>query len=117
MVGWRKTFEAAPLAARTALLAALNTRHTFIMKPPDWCLECDTATFERIKSEESFQQILALARAVNGLQFVISALVKDAQDFSPTASRSRINSFLVWLRNSLRGFIARREDEPAVRAQ
>jgi hypothetical protein len=64
------------------------------MKPPDWHFECDTAIFERIKSEESFQQILALARAVNGLQFVISALVKDAQDFSPMASRSRINSFL-----------------------
>jgi hypothetical protein len=64
------------------------------MKHPDWHFECDTAIFERIKSEVSFQQILALARAVNGLQFVISALVKDTQDFSPMASRSRINSFL-----------------------
>jgi hypothetical protein len=64
------------------------------MKPPDWHFECDTAVFERIKSEESFQQILALARAVNGLQFVISALVNDAQDSSPRARRSRINSFL-----------------------
>jgi hypothetical protein len=64
------------------------------MKPPDWHFECDTAIFERIKTEKSFQQILALARAVNGLQFVISALVNDAQDFSPKARRSRINSFL-----------------------
>lgn len=64
------------------------------MKPPDWHFECDTAIFERIKTEKSFQQILALARAVNGLQFVISALLKDDQDFSPKATRSRINSFL-----------------------
>ena len=64
------------------------------MIPPDWRIECDAATFERIKGEESFQQILALARAVNGLQFVLSALVSDAQDFSPAASRSRIKSFL-----------------------
>jgi hypothetical protein len=48
------------------------------MTPPDWHFECDTAIFERIKTEKSFQQILALARAVNGLQFVISALVNDA---------------------------------------
>jgi hypothetical protein len=64
------------------------------MKPPDWRIQCDTVVFERIKGEESFQQILALARAVNGLQFVISALLKDDQDFSPKATRSRINSFL-----------------------
>jgi hypothetical protein len=64
------------------------------MTPPDWHFECDTAIFERIKTEKRFQQILALARAVNGLQFVISALVNDAQDFSPRARRSRINSFL-----------------------
>jgi hypothetical protein len=64
------------------------------MTPTEWRFECDTATFERIKSEESFQQILALARAVNSLQFVISALVKDPEDSSPAASRSRINSFL-----------------------
>lgn len=64
------------------------------MKTPDWRIECDTVIFEKIKSHESFQQILALARAVNSLQFVIFAMVTDAQDFSPAASRSRINSFL-----------------------
>jgi hypothetical protein len=64
------------------------------MKPPDWRIQCDAVVFERIKGEESFQQILALARAVNSLQFVISALLKDDQDLSPRATRSRINSFL-----------------------
>jgi hypothetical protein len=64
------------------------------VKIPDWHIECDTVIFEKIKGDESFQQILALARAINGLQFVISAIVTDAQDFSPAARRSRINSFL-----------------------
>jgi hypothetical protein len=64
------------------------------MKGPDWRIECDTATFEKIKSDESFHQVLALVRAINGLQFVISAMVTDAQDFSPAAKRSRLNSFL-----------------------
>jgi hypothetical protein len=60
----------------------------------NWSLQCDNAVFERIKNEESFQQILALARAVNGLRFAISAMVPDANDMSPTARRARINSFL-----------------------
>ncbi len=64
------------------------------MKTPDWRIECDTVVFEKIKSDESFHQILAFTRAVNGLQFVISAMITDAQDSSPTARRSRINSFL-----------------------
>lgn len=58
----------------------------------DWRIECDATVFEQIKGEESFQQILALCRAVNSLQFVVSAF--DAQNVSPTAQRSRINSFL-----------------------
>jgi hypothetical protein len=62
------------------------------MNAPEWRIECDAVVFERIKSEPSFQQILALSRAVNSLQFVVSAF--DAQNISPTAQRSRINSFL-----------------------
>jgi hypothetical protein len=61
------------------------------MNAPDWRIECDAVVFERIKCEASFQQILALSRAVNSLQFVVSAF--DAQNTS-TAQRSRINSFL-----------------------
>ena len=64
------------------------------MSSPDWLIECDTGIFERIKSDESFHQILALARAINGLQFAIFVMVTDPQDFSPAARRSRINSFL-----------------------
>src|ERR1035438_2154136 len=62
------------------------------MNAPDWRIECDSAVFERIKGEASFQQILPLSRAVNSLQFVASAF--DAQNISSTAQRSRINSFL-----------------------
>lgn len=62
------------------------------MNAPDWRIQCDTVVFERVKGEASFQQILALSRAVNSLQFVVSAF--DAQNISSTAQRSRINSFL-----------------------
>jgi hypothetical protein len=62
------------------------------MNAPDWRIECDSAVFERIKGEAGFQQILALSRAVNSLQFVVWAF--DAENISPTAQRSRINSFL-----------------------
>jgi hypothetical protein len=64
------------------------------MNAPDWRIECDAAVFERIKGEASFQQIVALSRAVNSLQFVISAFVPDGQDVSPSAQCARINSFL-----------------------
>jgi|ERR1017187_7507610 hypothetical protein len=64
------------------------------MNAPDWRIECDSAIFEQIKDDESFQQIVALTRAVNSLQFVIDAFVVDDQDISSKASRSRINSFL-----------------------
>ena len=65
-----------------------------IMQPNAWTLVCDTTTFERVKNEKNFQQILALARAVNSLRFAVSAMVTNANDISPTARRARINSFL-----------------------
>jgi hypothetical protein len=64
------------------------------MNPPDWQIECDATVFEQLKRDASFQQILALARAVNSLQFVLDAFVTDRQDTSSKAKRSRINSFL-----------------------
>jgi hypothetical protein len=64
------------------------------MKPANWRLLCDSEVFERVKSDKSFQQILALARAVNGLRFAVSAMITNANDISPTAVRARINSFL-----------------------
>ena len=67
------------------------------MNAPDWRIECDAAVFERIKREASFQQILALSRAVNSLQVVVWAF--DAHNISPTAQRSRTPSA-----NKLPGF-------------
>lgn len=64
------------------------------MSIANWQIECDATIFDRIKDEVTFHQILALARAVNSLQFVISAFQPDAQDTSPAATCSRINSFL-----------------------
>jgi hypothetical protein len=56
------------------------------MKSADWRIECDAASFERIKSEATFQQIVALCRAVNSLLFVVSAF--DAQNTSPNGQQS-----------------------------
>jgi hypothetical protein len=64
------------------------------MNLPDWSIRCDAAVFERIKDDASFQQIIALTRAVNCLQFVLDAFVPDATDLSSKARRSRINSVL-----------------------
>jgi len=76
-------------------MAAMHVCATILtMDASDWRIECDSVVFERIRSERSFQQILALTRAVNSLQFVFDAFVSDALDVSLTARRSRINSFL-----------------------
>jgi hypothetical protein len=64
------------------------------MSIANWRIECDATIFDRIKDEVTFHQILALARSVNSLQFVIFAFQPDAQDTSPAATCSRINSFL-----------------------
>jgi hypothetical protein len=75
-----------------ALPAGSTIAHSPAMNAPDWQIQCDAVVFEQIKGETSFQQILALGRAVNSLQFVVAAF--DAQNVSSTAQRSRINSFL-----------------------
>lgn len=66
----------------------------FGMNDIDWIVHCDSDVFARIKTEESFQQIVTLARAVNALEFAVSAMVTDVLDNSPRARRSRTNSFL-----------------------
>ena len=78
----------------SGLLRRFGIRDTRCMSTVTWRIECDATVFDRIKDEVTFHQILALARAVNSLQFVIFAFRPDAQDTSPATTCSRINSFL-----------------------
>jgi hypothetical protein len=64
------------------------------MEIGNWRIECDATVFDRVKDQVTFHQLIALARAVNSLQFVVSAMVMNEKDTSPLARCSRINSFL-----------------------
>src|SRR5450759_593076 len=59
-----------------------------------WKVTTDQATFDRLKCEESFWCLVALARMVNALRFVhITRLPNEGGD-SPAAILIRYNSFL-----------------------
>lgn len=59
-----------------------------------WAIEIDPASFAKLRDQEKFWQIVALARAVNALRFVHTALLRhDTEDDSPDARRTRFNSF------------------------
>lgn len=59
-----------------------------------WKVRIDQKEFDRFKKEERFWLLVTLARAVNALRFVHSALVPVQDDNSPSAMRIRYNSFL-----------------------
>jgi hypothetical protein len=58
-----------------------------------WKISIDKDTFDKLKLEESFWQIVALARAVNSLRFVQTVLEPYHDDDSPAAVLVRYNSF------------------------
>lgn len=58
-----------------------------------WKIRIDKETFNKLKADESFWQIIALSRAINALRFVQSVLEPYHQDNSPAALRVRYNSF------------------------
>lgn len=59
-----------------------------------WVVEIGPAEFEKLKQEERFWQLVALARAVNALRFVHTALLRpDGQADSLDARRTSFNSF------------------------
>lgn len=59
----------------------------------DWRIECDHATFEKARLDPKFPLIVALARAVNALHFVNSAMVHAGKDDAPENARDRLNSY------------------------
>ncbi|HKM48580.1 MAG TPA: hypothetical protein VJX69_13390 [Terriglobales bacterium] len=59
-----------------------------------WTIEIDKARFDKLKSEERFWQLVALARAVNTMRFVQTALLAQAEESdSLQAKRTKFNSF------------------------
>lgn len=59
-----------------------------------WNIETDTAHFDKLKTQESFWQLVTLARSVNALRFVHVALLDHKDDGDTTrANRTRFNSF------------------------
>lgn len=63
--------------------------------PPEanWKLTINQKSFDKLKVQESFWQIVALSRAVNSLRFVLKALKPFDGDDSPAAWLIRFNSF------------------------
>ncbi len=61
---------------------------------PKWDLLCKPAVFETLRAEESFWQIVALARAVNALSFAHWVMEPALKDKSQNGIRTRNNSFL-----------------------
>jgi hypothetical protein len=59
----------------------------------NWHLRCDQRTFEACRANPKFPYIVALARAVNALNFVHSAMIHAGEGDAPEASRDRINSY------------------------
>jgi hypothetical protein len=59
-----------------------------------WVVEIDPAEFEKLNQQERFWQLVALARAVNALRFVHTALLRhEGQENSLDARRTSFNSF------------------------
>ena len=58
-----------------------------------WEMKCDSKTFNRVRSDPKFPFIVALARAVNSLNFVQAGLLHSLKEDSPAGLRDRLNSY------------------------
>jgi hypothetical protein len=60
----------------------------------DWRIVCDQSTFDKCRADARFPFVVTLARAVNALNFVNSAMVDKKGRNDPAAMRDRFNSYL-----------------------
>jgi hypothetical protein len=60
----------------------------------DWQIQCDRETFEKCRGDAKFVYIVTLARAVNALRFVHSAMIHAGEGNAPEPMRARLNSYL-----------------------
>ncbi len=58
-----------------------------------WDIVCEPAILEKLKTQERFWQVIALARSVNALSFAHWAMVPVLEDDSWHGKRTRTNSF------------------------
>jgi hypothetical protein len=58
-----------------------------------WDIVCEPAILEKLKTQERFWQVIALARSVNALSFAHWAMLPVMKDDSLHAQRTRTNSF------------------------
>jgi hypothetical protein len=58
-----------------------------------WDIVCEPAILEKLKTQERFWQVIALARSVNALSFAHWAMLPVMKDNSLHAQRTRTNSF------------------------
>ncbi len=59
----------------------------------DWKVSCGQERFDECQKDEKFPYMVALARAVNSIKFVHSAMLRVGTEDSPEAKRSRLNSY------------------------
>lgn len=59
----------------------------------DWQVSCGRDRFDECLKDERFPYVVALARAVNSLKFVHSAMIRVGTEESPEAKRGRLNSY------------------------
>ena len=59
-----------------------------------WDITCSKETFNSLRSDERFLNLLALARLVNALRFCQQPVIDAGNSDKPSATRQRLNSFL-----------------------
>src|SRR5260370_25481661 len=64
-----------PLLARTIPCRTTTRKRLMSTQETEWHIVCDTETFEKCQRDQKFAYIVTLARAVNALNFVNSAMV------------------------------------------
>src|SRR5450432_1215181 len=68
-------------------------RETMAIPLEEWEITCDKETFAKVRQEEKFAYIVALARAVNALYAVHSLLPQQPQTETPERVRNGMNSY------------------------
>src|ERR1700685_1934874 len=63
------------------------------LKP--WDVTIPKATFKKLKTDQGFCSIVALARALNTLNFAYQAFMENQYEDTPAGRRTKVNSLLL----------------------
>jgi hypothetical protein len=78
---------------RHTLLLAIGTLVTLASKA-SWEVYCTQRAFQSLQSDTRFQRILTLARIVNSIRFIETAVAEQTGADTPSSTRQRISSLL-----------------------